>query len=236
MKPFTKHTGKVVALDRANVDTDQIIPKQFLKRIERTGFGEFLFWDWARRDDGSPASTLPLFTNFRSGARILAAADTVIAPLPPEQRPADKRLTPWPANGEGDVEVVLFPDEVSEAAAIADRIVELHAAGEAWRECAVLCRTSRLFPSLQLAMVERGVPVEIVGLAGLLQMPEIVEVLAYARIAADPEASVALARILLGPRYRIGPRDMARLAAWAKGRNTRPRVQSKPSALRLGTG
>ena len=46
MKPFTKHTGLVVAMDRANVDTDQIIPKQFLKRIERTGFGEFLFFDW----------------------------------------------------------------------------------------------------------------------------------------------------------------------------------------------
>jgi 3-isopropylmalate/(R)-2-methylmalate dehydratase small subunit len=53
MKPFTKHTGKVVTMDRANVDTDQIIPKQFLKRIERTGFGEFLFWDWARNLDGS---------------------------------------------------------------------------------------------------------------------------------------------------------------------------------------
>src|SRR3569832_1358626 len=46
MKPFTKHTGLVAPLDRPNVDTDQIIPKQFLKRIERTGFGEFLFYDW----------------------------------------------------------------------------------------------------------------------------------------------------------------------------------------------
>jgi 3-isopropylmalate/(R)-2-methylmalate dehydratase small subunit len=53
MKPFTKHTGRVVVMDRANVDTDQIIPKQFLKRIERTGFGEFVFWDWARKLDGS---------------------------------------------------------------------------------------------------------------------------------------------------------------------------------------
>ncbi len=53
MKPFVQHTGRVVAMDRANVDTDQIIPKQFLKRIERTGFGEFLFWDWARNLDGS---------------------------------------------------------------------------------------------------------------------------------------------------------------------------------------
>src|SRR5678816_4704024 len=46
MKAFKKHTGLVAPLDRANIDTDQIIPKQFLKRIERTGFGEFLFYDW----------------------------------------------------------------------------------------------------------------------------------------------------------------------------------------------
>jgi 3-isopropylmalate/(R)-2-methylmalate dehydratase small subunit len=48
MKPFRKHTAVVAPLDRENVDTDQIIPKQFLKRIERTGFGEFLFYDWAK--------------------------------------------------------------------------------------------------------------------------------------------------------------------------------------------
>ena len=46
MEPFVRLTGKVAALDRNNVDTDQIIPKQFLKRIERSGFGEFLFFDW----------------------------------------------------------------------------------------------------------------------------------------------------------------------------------------------
>jgi len=53
MQPFTVITGVVAPLDRANVDTDQIIPKQFLKRIERTGFGEFLFFDWRRLPDGS---------------------------------------------------------------------------------------------------------------------------------------------------------------------------------------
>ena len=50
MKPFTRTTGRVAVLDRADVDTDQIVPKQFLKRIERTGFGEFLFFDWAKED------------------------------------------------------------------------------------------------------------------------------------------------------------------------------------------
>lgn len=54
MDKFTIHTGKAVALDRANVDTDQIIPKQFLKRIERTGYGEFLFYDWRIDPDGKP--------------------------------------------------------------------------------------------------------------------------------------------------------------------------------------
>ena len=53
MQAFTKHTGIVATMDRANVDTDQIIPKQFLKRIERTGFGQFLFFDWRFLDDGS---------------------------------------------------------------------------------------------------------------------------------------------------------------------------------------
>jgi 3-isopropylmalate/(R)-2-methylmalate dehydratase small subunit len=54
MEPFTTHEGLVAPLDRANVDTDQIIPKQFLKRIERTGFGQFLFFDWRFLPDGSP--------------------------------------------------------------------------------------------------------------------------------------------------------------------------------------
>jgi 3-isopropylmalate/(R)-2-methylmalate dehydratase small subunit len=71
MKPFTKHTGKVVAMDRAHVDTDQIIPKQFLKRIERTGFGEFLFWDWARHPDGTTNHEFELNHPQAEGASVL---------------------------------------------------------------------------------------------------------------------------------------------------------------------
>ena len=71
MKPFTKHTGKVVAMDRANVDTDQIIPKQFLKRIERTGFGEFLFWDWARDLNGAVIPDFELNRPEAQGASVL---------------------------------------------------------------------------------------------------------------------------------------------------------------------
>lgn len=73
MEPFTIHTGLVAALDRANVDTDQIIPKQFLKRIERTGFGEFLFFDWRFLADGSLDPAFELNAPERAGASILLA-------------------------------------------------------------------------------------------------------------------------------------------------------------------
>jgi len=73
MKQFKKHTGLVAPLDRANVDTDQIIPKQFLKRIERTGFGEFLFYDWRYLPDGQPNPSFVLNEPRYKGASILVA-------------------------------------------------------------------------------------------------------------------------------------------------------------------
>src|SRR5262245_47323468 len=73
MQPFRKHTGLVAPLDRANVDTDQIIPKQFLKSIERTGFGEFLFFDWRYRPDGEPEPSFVLNHQRYHEASILVA-------------------------------------------------------------------------------------------------------------------------------------------------------------------
>jgi 3-isopropylmalate/(R)-2-methylmalate dehydratase small subunit len=71
MKPFTTHTGLVVAMNRANVDTDQIIPKQFLKRIERSGFEDFLFFDWRYFDDGKPNPEFELNRPEAKGASML---------------------------------------------------------------------------------------------------------------------------------------------------------------------
>lgn len=73
MQAFTKHTGLVAPLDRVNVDTDQIIPKQFLKRIERTGFGQFLFYDWRFSGDGTPTPDFVLSLPRYRGASILVA-------------------------------------------------------------------------------------------------------------------------------------------------------------------
>ena len=73
MEKFTTLTSVAMPLDRANVDTDQIIPKQFLKRIERTGYGEFLFFDWRRTATGEPDPTFVLNDPRYKGAQILVA-------------------------------------------------------------------------------------------------------------------------------------------------------------------
>ncbi len=75
MIPFTRHRGRVAALPRANVDTDQIIPKQFLKRIERTGFGRHLFHDWRYLPDGTADPRFELNHSKAAGATILLAGD-----------------------------------------------------------------------------------------------------------------------------------------------------------------
>jgi 3-isopropylmalate/(R)-2-methylmalate dehydratase small subunit len=73
MQPFIWQTGRVVSVQRVNVDTDQIIPKQFLKRIERSGFGAFLFYDWRYRPDGSLNPEFELNQPDAAGATILLA-------------------------------------------------------------------------------------------------------------------------------------------------------------------
>ena len=73
MKPFSNHRGLAATLDRINVDTDQIIPKQFLKRIERTGFGQFLFYDWRYGPDNSLNPDFELNQPRFQGASILLA-------------------------------------------------------------------------------------------------------------------------------------------------------------------
>jgi 3-isopropylmalate/(R)-2-methylmalate dehydratase small subunit len=75
MEPLRTHQGLVCPLNRTNVDTDQIIPKQFLKRIERSGFGQFLFYNWRFDDNGNPIPEFPLNQSQYKGASILVAGE-----------------------------------------------------------------------------------------------------------------------------------------------------------------
>ncbi len=101
MKPFRQHTGLVAPLDRANVDTDQIFPKQFLKRSERTGFGQFLFYDWRYSADGTPNPSFVLNEARYRGASILVAGKNFGCG-------SSREHAPW-ALGEYGFRVILAP-------------------------------------------------------------------------------------------------------------------------------
>jgi DNA helicase-2/ATP-dependent DNA helicase PcrA len=176
--------------------------------------------------DGRPAARRPLYVNFRSGSRILAVADAIIGQVPEGRRAPDKTLRPHPERGTGRVRAFIASDERSEARRIAGLMKEL--AGERartpdgeepWLDFAVLCRKKRLFGPLAEVLREEGIPVEVVDLGGLLRLPEVVEVLAWLRLLEDPSRNVSLARILQGPRWRIGFRDLVALARWSAERN-----------------
>ena len=101
MEPIVIHTGKVAGLDRVNIDTDQIIPKQFLKRIERTGFGKFLFNDWRYNDDGTENESFELNRPENKGASILVAGHNFGCG-------SSREHAPWALNDYG-FQVVIAP-------------------------------------------------------------------------------------------------------------------------------
>ncbi|MCA1830173.1 MAG: ATP-dependent helicase, partial [Actinobacteria bacterium] len=170
------------------------------------------------RADGSESMRLPLEVNFRSGARILALANHMIEGIHPSRRP-EKILRAFPPLGEGELAVGLYADEVAEAAAVADEAIRRHDAGTPWGEMAILCRKKRLFSSYVESFRARGIPLEVIGLGGLLTMPEVCDLVALLRVLDDPMANVALARLLMGPRWRIGYRDLALIGRHAALRN-----------------
>jgi DNA helicase-2/ATP-dependent DNA helicase PcrA len=161
----------------------------------------------------------PLYVNFRSGRRILDAANRVIDEVPPHRRAPDKELRPHPDRGEGAVRAFFATDADEEGREIARQARALHDEGVPWQEMAVLGRKSRLFEPIVAALRAAEVPVEVVDLGGLLRFPEVVDVLAWLRLLDDPARNVPLARILMGPRWRIGYRDLRVLAEWSARQN-----------------
>jgi DNA helicase II / ATP-dependent DNA helicase PcrA len=161
----------------------------------------------------------PLYVNFRSGSRILEVANRVISEVPEERRAKDKQLRPHPSRGEGRVVAFVGLDERHEGRKIAGIIKEERAAGRSYGEIAVLCRKKRLFGPIAEVLREEGIPVEVVDLGGLLQLPEVVDVVSWLRLLEDPGRNIALARVLQGPQWRIGYRDLVALARWSARRN-----------------
>jgi DNA helicase-2/ATP-dependent DNA helicase PcrA len=178
---------------------------------------------------GEPVSATPLMTSFRCGGRILDAANAVAAALSTStaaaRRPpiAVESLAPVAGNeAAGAVILARLSTAEDEADWLADKIAAELAAGRPAREVAVLSRRRVDFPRLHQALLERDVPVEVVGLGGLIEMPEVADVVAMLSLLVDPTANAAAVRVLTGPRWRLGVRDLAalgrragRLATWS---------------------
>jgi DNA helicase-2/ATP-dependent DNA helicase PcrA len=194
---------------------------------------------------GGTASRLGLTTSFRCGPRILTVAGAVAEPLASSpaaaRRPVvDVRpLSPVEGCEDDEVRVALLCDAREEAAWVASAVASaVREPGRRPRDAAVLCRRRTDFPLLHAALVDAGLPVEVVGLGGLLEMPEVADVVATLRVLVDPVANPALIRLLTGPRWRIGPRDLAalgrakHLASWlpASDDNALPQVDPVTAA------
>ncbi|MFB7595916.1 ATP-dependent helicase [Streptomyces sp. NPDC056160] len=166
--------------------------------------------------DGRPATRQALSENRRSGGRLLDLANGLAEPLR-AMHAGVKALRPAPgAERDGLVRCALLRTHAEEIGWLADSITHLVRTGKAPGEIAVLCRTAADFAEIQGALVARDVPVEVVGLSGLLHLPEVADLVAVCEVLQDPGANASLVRLLTGPRWRIGPRDLALLGRRAR--------------------
>jgi len=169
-----------------------------------------------------PAERLTLATSWRNDDAVLAVANAVSGMLPPPAQPLPD-LAPAPTAGRGAVTVGLYATVAEETEALADRLAaawlgtEPAVAGTGKRPTvAVLARARKQLPGIAAALRERGLPVEVVGLGGLLEVPEVSDVVATLTVLVDPTAGDALGRLITGARWRIGPRDLAALETRAR--------------------
>ncbi|MFF3453509.1 UvrD-helicase domain-containing protein [Streptomyces sp. NPDC002730] len=166
--------------------------------------------------DGRPATRFSLSENRRSGGRLLDLANGLAEPLRAMHEGVEA-LRPAPgAERDGIVRCALLPTHAEEIEWLADSIAHLVRTGKEPGEIAVLCRTAGDFAEIQGALVARDVPVEVVGLSGLLHLPEVADLVAMCEVLQDPGANASLVRLLTGPRWRIGPRDLALLGRRAR--------------------
>ncbi|MFG3159432.1 UvrD-helicase domain-containing protein [Streptomyces sp. NPDC048232] len=166
--------------------------------------------------DGRPAARQALSENRRSGGRLLDLANGLAEPLRAMHAGVEALRPAFGAERDGIVRCALLRTHAEEIDWIADSVAHLVRTGQAPGEIAVLCRTATDFAEIQGALVARDVPVEVVGLSGLLHLPEVADLVAVCEVLQDPGANASLVRLLTGPRWRVGPRDLALLGRRAR--------------------
>ena len=164
--------------------------------------------------DGTPAPTLELRTSWRNPPEVLHLANEVS--LDARHRSVAVRpLLPRPGAEPGEVRCALLSDVEAERAWVAEQVADRYHAGVAddgaAPTAAVLVRRNADAAPMARALTRRGIPVAVVGLAGLLAVPEVADVVAMLRLAADPAAGAAAVRVLTGARWRLGAADLTAL-------------------------
>ena len=166
------------------------------------------------RADGTPAPTLELRTSWRNPPRALYLANAVSTQAR-RRSVAVRALRPRPGAEPGTIRCALLSDVAAERDWVADHMARIYLSARADSgpapTAAVLVRRNADAAPMAEALTARGVPVEVVGLAGLLAVPEVADVVAMLRLVADPTAGAAAMRVLTGPRLRLGARDIAAL-------------------------
>jgi DNA helicase-2/ATP-dependent DNA helicase PcrA len=167
------------------------------------------------RDFGSATpATFQLSKSWRSGQAVVDAANQLTLALNAEQPDlAPVKLTPGVVEKVNLVTAEIFQDELAEAEAVADWFEE-HLDSD--KSAALLLRTKASMPLYAKVISARGIAVEVTGLSGLLQLPEVLDLICALRVIQRPESGAALMRLLSGPRWRIGPKDLAELSEMAK--------------------
>lgn len=163
-----------------------------------------------RHRDGSPAHQRSLTVNRRSDRLILDVANRIRHVVDE----TSDRLQPDPAAETGHVAVRWLGDAVAEADWIADQVTRSHEDGTPWNEIAVLFRKNRHIGLIHDALSQRGIPVEVANLGGLLSVPEVADVRSWMSVIHSPEDGPSLLRILMGPRFALGIGDLAHLSRW----------------------
>ncbi|WP_055408297.1 ATP-dependent DNA helicase [Frankia sp. ACN1ag] len=183
------------------------------------------------RADGRPAGVYELSVNQRSGGRLLDLANTVAAQLRVRHRVVELRPRADVAD-RGETVVALHASWADEVAWIAGRLRAVVDAGTGPGDIAVLVRARGDIPPLLTALQAVGLPVEVVGLTGLLTVPEVAEIVAVLEVLDAPTANAALVRLLTGPRVRLGARDLAALGRHAREvvRPPAPDAHAQPAA------
>lgn len=160
---------------------------------------------------GAAGASYPLSENRRSGMRIVDAANVVAEPLRGLHRTAEPLAALATAHGPGDVRIGLFETWDQEVEWLTESIAQRHNSLRAGESIAVLAGTGAVLDRVDRALRNRGIPTQVHGAAAMLHQPAVQDLLAWLRIIHEPTANASLLRIVTGPRWRIGPRDLAAL-------------------------